>query len=162
MLDDLQTLLPSADGNLWFCGVEGIVADNEDPLHLNRIKAIIPIIDEENVYDVWARRMCLFVGAPGYGDFHPPELKTEVVLFGRMGHKHHLFYAPVCNEDYPVPTEFQKTDTRGLRSDGDYFLITKGDLYLKGGRVIIESDSSVRVNHVAGYFVKLVKRALGL
>lgn len=137
----------------WFSGVEGIVAVNEDPKRRGRVKVIIPLVSEEEVYDVWARRVQLFVGGPGYGDFHPPELNTEVVLWGRMGDPYNLFYAPLYNEDFPVPSEFQDTAVRGLRTDGDYLLIVDGDLFLRAGRIVMESSSTIRITAPAGVFI---------
>lgn len=137
----------------WFSGVEGIVAVNEDPERRGRVKVIIPLVSEEEVYDVWARRVQLFVGGPGYGDFHPLELNTEVVLWGRMGDPNNLFYAPLYNEDFPVPSEFQNTAARGLRADGDYLLICDGDLFLRAGRIVMESSSTIRITAPAGVFI---------
>ncbi|HYX72623.1 MAG TPA: phage baseplate assembly protein V [Nitrososphaera sp.] len=117
----------------------GIVAANDDPLHQNRIKAIIPAINERDPFDVWIRRLNLFVGSPGYGDFHPPELKTEVAIWAVMGQPYQFIYAPIYNEKFPVPPDFQDPATRGVRSDGDYKIITRGDLILEGGRVLIKS-----------------------
>jgi hypothetical protein len=135
----------------FFC-CEGIVAKNEDPENRGRVQCVIPIIDEEDVTEIWARRVCFFVGAPGYGDFHLPEIGTEVVLWGRMGDTNNLFYAPLYNENYPVPSDFRTPAKRGLRNDGDYAVITEGDLILRGGRIIIQADVSVKIIGPGGIF----------
>ncbi len=142
------------DGNdRWMIAEPAIVADNDDPERQHRIRVVIPSIDEDYMHDEWVRRLVLFTGAPGYGDFHVPELGSEVALFGAKGQKYSLFYASVFNEDFVIPPDFQNTGTRGVRNDGDYILSTEGDLFLRGGRVIIESDSSVRITAPAGFFV---------
>ena len=137
----------------WFTGVEGIVAINDDPERRGRVQCIIPIIDEHEAYPVWARRICLFTGAPGYGDFHPPEKGAEVVLWGRLGDTHNLFYAPLYNENYPVPSDFQNSATRGFRTDGDYKMIVEGDLFIHAGRLIIETIGTARITAAGGVFI---------
>ena len=138
--------------NFWFTGIEGIVAVNDDPERRCRVQCKIPLLDESEVYQVWARRISLFVGGAGYGDFHYPEIGTEVVLWGRMNDERNLFYAPIFNEDYPVPSDFQNLATRGFRNDGDYKMITEGNLYIRAGRILIEADSIVQVIAPAGFF----------
>jgi hypothetical protein len=153
--NDLSALLQRGDEDdrdHWFSGVEGIVAENKDPEHRCRVQCKIPLVDEENVYPIWARRINLFTGGPGYGDFHPPEKGTEVVLWGRLNDMHNLFYAPLYNEDYPVPTDFRNLSTRGIRNDGNYSIITDGHLYIRAGTITIESDSSVRIIGPGGIF----------
>lgn len=148
---EFSDLFSREDGGGFFC-VEGIVADVDDPENQHRVQCKIPTIDEETIYPVWARRMCLFAGPAGYGDFHPVEKGTEVVLFGRLGDDKNLFYAPLYNEDFPVPTDFRSLAKRGVRSDGDYLIITQGNLILRAGKIIIEADASVVINAPAGVF----------
>ena len=154
MSNDISKLLQPEDEEreFWFSGVEGIVVDNKDPEHRCRVQCKIPLVDEENVYPIWARRINLFTGGPGYGDFHPPEKGTEVVLWGRLNDTHNLFYAPLYNESYPVPTDFRNFSTRGMRVDGNYKLIIDGNLYIRAGNIIVESDSSIRNIAPGGHF----------
>lgn len=142
------------DGAGWLSGVEGRVAVIEDATRSHRVQCVIPIIDEEAVYPIWARRMCYFVGPPGYGEFHPPAIGSEVVLFGRLGDTNNLFYAPLYNEDSPIPSDFQDPAVRGIRVDGDYVIISAGNLVLRGGKIIIEADASVIITGPAGIFQK--------
>lgn len=143
--------------NDWVVALTGIVAVNEDPEHQQRIKVIIPVIDENYVQDKWVRRMVLFCGAPGYGDFHPPEIGSEVLLFGRLGQKHNLFYTSVFNEDYEVPADFRSVAVRGFRTDGDYKSIVELDYQIRAGRLKIEVDSSVEIIAPAGIFLNGTK-----
>ncbi len=138
--------------DLMVCALEAIVAVNDDPEHQHRVKVIIPTIDEEHVHDVWVRRLCLFTGAQGYGDFHPPERGNEVVLFGRLGQKHNLFYLSVFNEDFVVPADFRSPTVRGIRTDGDYKQIVELDYYLRAGRARFETDASMEFIAPAGVF----------
>jgi hypothetical protein len=137
----------------WAVALEAIVAVNEDPEHQHRIKVIIPTFDEDRIVDKWIKRIVWWAGAPGYGDFHIPEIGSEVVLFGRLGEKHNLYYASVFNEDFVVPTDFRKPTVRGYRTDGDYKHITELDHQLRTGRLRIESDSSVEIIAPAGLFI---------
>ena len=135
----------------FFC-CEGIVARIDDPENRGRVQCIIPIFDEQEIYEVWARRVQLFVGPPGYGDFHLPDVGVEVVLQGRMGDTHNLFYQPLANEERPVPSDFRTSAKRGIRNDGDYAIITEGNLILRAGKVIIEADSTVQIIGPGGIF----------
>lgn len=105
----------------WMCAVEAIVADVTDQENQHRIRVVIPSIDENEIHDVWVKRLMWWTGPQGYGDYHLPDLGSEVVLFGRMEEKFTLYYAPVYNEDYQVPVEFQgRTDVRGFKTDQSY------------------------------------------
>jgi Type VI secretion system/phage-baseplate injector OB domain len=137
----------------WVSGLEAIVAVNEDPEHQHRIKVVIPEIDEHVIYDKWVRRIALFVGAQGYGDFHVPEIGSEVILFGRFAEKHNLFYAPVYNEDFIVPPDFASSAVRGFRTDGDYKQIVELDHDLRAGRMNVEVDSTIRLTAPGGIFI---------
>jgi hypothetical protein len=128
----------------------GIVAKVDDPERRHRVQCVIPLIDPEVIYPVWARRMNLFAGPPGYGDFFPPEVGTEVVLFGRFNDPENLYYAALFNEDFPIPPDFPNEATKGMRIFGDFKLIVEGNLMLRGGKVIIESDSTVKISGPAG------------
>lgn len=133
--------------------LEAIVAVNDDPEHQHRIKVIIPAFDEDRVVDKWVKRLVWWAGAPGYGDFHYPEIGSEVVLFGRMGEKHNLYYASVFNEDFIVPSDFRSPTVRGYRCDGDYKSIVELDHQIRAGRLRIEVDSSTELIAPAGFFI---------
>jgi len=146
--------------------VEAIVAENEDPEHQHRIKVVIPNMNENQMRDEWVRPMVPYVGGVGYGSFFVPPRGTEVVLFGRLGQKHNLFYLSVYNEDYPVPTDFRVKSgpdgagspahpetVAGFRVPGDFKLIVEGDLQIRCGALHLESDGKMLVIAPGGFFV---------
>ena len=138
----------------WVVGVNAIVAVNEDPERQHRIKVIIPSIDENEIHDKWCDKLVWWSGQPGYGDFHYPELGSEVVLFGRLVEKHTLYYVPRFNEDHLVPPDFWlPPHTRGFRTDGDYKSLVELDHFMFAGRFLLESHSSVRILAPGGFFV---------
>jgi hypothetical protein len=137
----------------WVMALEAIVAINDDPEHQHRVKVIIPAIDEEQVHDKWVKRLVWWAGAPGYGDFHYPEVGSEVVLFGRLGQKHNLYYMSVFNEDFVVPSDFRSPTVRGFRCDGDYKSIVELDHQIRAGRLTIETDATARLIAPGGFYV---------
>jgi hypothetical protein len=138
----------------WMFALNAIVAVNEDPEHQHRIKVIIPVIDESVIHDKWIPRAVWWAGAPGYGDFHYPEKGSEVLLFGRLGQKHNLYYISRFNESYVVPKDFWlPPHTRGFRTDGDYKSIVELDHQIRAGRFLIEADASVRIIAPGGLFI---------
>jgi hypothetical protein len=144
----------------WMIGVEAIVAVNEDPEHQHRIKVVIPILDEQKIYDKWVRPLGVPVLGQGYGGFYVPPKDSEVILFGRLGQKHNLFYLPSFNEDYEVSMDFRNEDGSprsddvcGVRAPGDLKHIAEGDYQLRAGRVFIETDGSVRIIAPGGIFM---------
>ncbi len=86
--------------------IEGIVADTNDPEQMHRVKVVIPSIDESYIHGEWVTFMQPWVGSPGYGPVHLPDIGSEVLLFGRLGDPHMLFCLSRFNEDYTVPAEF--------------------------------------------------------
>jgi hypothetical protein len=138
----------------WLVMVNAIVAVNEDPEHRHRIKVVIPDIDEDERCEKWCDRLVWWTGAPGYGDFHIPEIGSEVCLIGRLSEKHTLFYISRFNEDFPVPKDFWRPpDTRGFRTDGDYKSIVELDHFMRAGRFVMESDASFRIVAPGGFYV---------
>jgi hypothetical protein len=141
------------DGDDWLTGIEGIVVENEDPERQHRIKVLIPALDEERVYDKWVRQIGVQVLAPGFGSFFIPPIGSEVVLFGRLGQKHNLYYMSVYNEDFIVPPDFENTATCGFRAPGDMKMISEGDLQLRAGGMQLETDSVINIIAPGGFFV---------
>ena len=138
----------------WMSGVNAIVTINEDPEHRHRIKVIIPSIDENEIHDKWVDSFVWWTGAPGYGNFNPPEINSEVLLYGRLNEKYVLFYVARYNEDYPVPKDFWgPLDTRGYRHQGDYKSITELDHYMFAGRFWFETHSSFNIVAPAGFYI---------
>src|SRR6266704_2961405 len=107
-----------ASDDRWVEGIEAIVAVNEDPEFQHRIKVVIPILDEDKVYDKWVRSMNAWVLGAGYGSFFVPPIGSEVTLFSRLGGKHNLFYTQAYNEDFIVPADFRNAAVAGIRSPG--------------------------------------------
>jgi hypothetical protein len=46
-------------------GLEAIVAVNNDPEFQHRIKVVIPVLDEDLIYDNWVKRLVCFSGGAG-------------------------------------------------------------------------------------------------
>lgn len=147
---DLYTMMggPENTGLIrdgWFSAVPGIVAINIDPEHQHRIKVIIPAVDENMIFDKWIDRMVIWTGPQGYGDYHPPSRGSEVLLFGRMGQKHNLFYISRYNEDYLQPEELRGDEVRGFKTDGDYLSIADRDYEVRARNIILKADDSLRI-----------------
>ncbi len=111
------------DGD-FFC-VEGIVAENEDPENLCRVQLVIPIIDENVIHEVWARRGNAYVGATGFGDYFVPEIGAECLVWGRMGDTNNLFYMPLYNETHRASAEFPDKENAGVHVPGNLKLIAE-------------------------------------
>lgn len=102
------------DGN-WLMGVPAIVADNKDPERQHRVRVIIPSIDEDMIFDEWARQFVFCLGN-GFGSAFIPPKGSEVVLFGQLGQKFNLFYASLYNEEMFVPEGFDDENTVGVHA----------------------------------------------
>jgi hypothetical protein len=137
----------------WMMCIEGIVAINEDPEHQHRIKVVIPAIDENSIYDKWCRQLGCSVLGEGYGSFYVPPVGSEVILFGRLGQKHNLYFLSVYNEDFIVPADFRDSAIVGVRAPADMKHIAEGDYQLRAGRVHIETDASLRIIAGGGVFI---------
>jgi hypothetical protein len=106
----------------WMVAVEAVVAVNDDPEGMHRIKVLIPALDEAVIHDEWVTALVPWVGAAGYGPVYRPALGSEVLLFGRLGQPHSLFYLCRYNEDFNVPAEFSD-GSRGAKLDTPYRLL---------------------------------------
>lgn len=142
-----------SQGDRWVTGVEAIVAENEDPERQHRVKVVIPAIDEERVHDKWVRQLGVYVGGPGFGSFFVPAKGSEVVLFGRLGQKHNLYYLSVYNEDFIVSPDFENSATCGVRAPGDLKFLAEGDMQLNAGGLQIETVGAVNIIAHGGFFV---------
>lgn len=143
----------SDDRDDWVTGVEAIVAVNEDPENQHRIQVVIPMMDEKEVYPKWVRQIGVNLLGPGFGSFFVPPLHSEVVLFGRLGQKHNLYYMSVYNEDFIVPADFRDTAVAGIRAPGDLKFIADGDLQLRAGGMQFETDGAFNIIATGGLFV---------
>jgi hypothetical protein len=143
-----------ADHDDWLTAVPAIVAENEDPEHEHRILVTIPLLDEEKVYPEWVRSMSALVLGPGFGSFFVPPKGAEVVLFGQLGQKHHLFYmGGLYNEDFKTPADFDSAAVAGFRVPGDFKIIANGDVQIRGGGMQIETDGAINIIAHGGFFV---------
>lgn len=136
----------------WLSGVTGIVAENEDPDRQHRVKVIIPSIDEDNVYDEWARQMVFCLGN-GFGSVFIPPVGSEVVLFGQLGQKFNLFYAGLYNEEMQIAADFEDSTVSGFRVPGDMKMIADLDMQLRAGRMSLETDGQMNIVAPGGLFI---------
>ena len=127
-----------AENGNWMTGVTGIVADNDDPERQHRVRVIIPSIDEDMIYDEWARQMVFCLG-DGYGTAFIPPKGSEVVLFGQLGQKYNLFYASLYNEEMAVPEGFDSEKTAGIHAPKDLKLIAEEKETLKAKNIEINA-----------------------
>jgi len=104
LIDEDEHAVGSRDD--WMVAVHAIVVDNNDPELQHRIQVTIPDIDESAICTKWCRPLVWFTGPQGFGSYHLPGIGTEVVIFGAKGDEHHIYYAPVYNEDFLVPPAF--------------------------------------------------------
>ncbi len=98
----------------FFC-VEAVVARNDDPENRCRVQCVIPIIDEIEIHEIWARRLQIYVGENGFGDYFVPEVGAEIMVLGRLGDTNHLFYAPLWNEERKPSPDFPDQSVAGWR-----------------------------------------------
>ena len=140
-----------ADGR-WLIAETGIVADNEDPDRQHRVKVIIPSIDEDNVYDEWARQMVFCLGN-GFGSVFIPPVGSEVLLFGQLGQKFNLFYAGLYNEEMQIAADFEDSTVAGFRVPGDMKMIADLDMQIRAGRLSLETDGQMNIVAPGGLFI---------
>jgi Type VI secretion system/phage-baseplate injector OB domain len=119
---------------VWLTGVTGLVADNQDPEKQHRVKVIIPSIDENVVFDEWARQMVFCLGI-GYGSAFIPPKGSEVVLFGQLGQKYNLFYASLYNEEMMMPDGYPDENTVGVHAPGNLKFIAELLATMRGQNV---------------------------
>lgn len=106
----------------WLVGIPAIVAENADPEKQHRVKVIVPSIDEDMIYDEWARQMVFCLGK-GFGSAFVPPKGSEVVLFGQLGQKHHLYYASIYNEEMLMPETLVDEQNVGFKTPGNMSLL---------------------------------------
>lgn len=136
----------------WLTAEIGIVADNDDPERQHRVKVIIPSIDENKVFDDWARQMVFCMGN-GYGSVFIPPVGSEVLLFGGLGQKYNLFYAGLYNEEMQVAADFEDSTVSGFRVPGDMKMIADLDMQLRAGRGAFEFDTQLNIIAPGGIFL---------
>lgn len=128
----------------WLMGVTGIVADNQDPERQHRVRVVIPSIDEDLIYDEWARQMVFCLGN-GYGTAFIPPVNSEVVLFGALGQKFNLFYASLYNEEMAVPSGFDSEMNAGFHVPNNLTMIAEAVAKLLAGDVLIQAQNSAQM-----------------
>ncbi|MBX6772800.1 MAG: hypothetical protein IRY83_13800 [Chloroflexi bacterium] len=159
MLNIIDRRARGATDSSWLIAVEGIVVDNRDPERQHRIKVLIPSIDENYVHDEWVTALVPWTGPDGYGPVHVPEVGSEVVLFGRLGQKHTLYYLARYNEEHRVP---DLGDARGLKTDGEYRLIADGNVLLNSQSQIDLDAQRVRLLGQSTPVVQVEPNKLGV
>lgn len=130
------------DRDDWMVAVEAVVAVNQDPEGMHRIKVIIPAIDEAVIHDEWVTALVPWVRAPGFGMVGVPALDSEVLLLGRLGEPHTLFYVPRFNEDFQVPAEFAD-GSRGCKYDMALRLLGAALVQIISGRQLYLGEGSL-------------------
>ncbi len=141
-----------AEDGRWLIAESAIVADNDDPEKQHRVRAIIPSIDENVIYDEWARPLVFCLGN-GYGSFFIPPKGAEIILFGQIGQKFNLFYASVYNEVAQIPPDCDDETVAGFRVPGDLKLIADLDAQLRAARISIEADATINIVAPGGVFI---------
>jgi len=132
----------SEDGN-WLFGVPAIVADNNDPENQHRIRVIIPSIDEDLIFDEWARQFVFCLG-DGFGSAFIPPKGAEVVLFGQLGQKYNLFYASLYNEENFISSELSK-DVSGFHVPKDLKIIADNNSQFLAQNIEINAQSKAEI-----------------
>lgn len=134
-----------ADDGRWLTGVSGIVAENNDPEKQHRVKVIIPSIDEDLIYDEWARQLVFCLGN-GYGSAFIPPKGSEVVLFGTLGQKFNLFYASVYNEEMLMPEGYPDEMTVGVSAPGNLHFIARQVAKILAQNIEINAQQLTKVS----------------
>lgn len=127
-----------AENGGWLMGVPAIVADNDDPEKQHRVRVVIPSIDEDQIFDEWARQMVFCLG-DGFGSAFIPPKGSEVVLFGQLGQKYNLFYASLYNEEMEMPDGFSSEMNVGIHAPGNLKFIAEQSAKLKGNNATVEA-----------------------
>ena len=113
-----------AEDGRWLIGVPAIVAENQDPEKQHRVKVIIPTIDENLVFDEWARSFVFCLGN-GFGTAFIPPKGSEVILIGQLGQKYNLFYFPVYNEELLKPDGLDDENNVGAKVPGNLTFVAE-------------------------------------
>lgn len=148
-----------AEDGTWLINESAIVADNNDPENQHRIRVIIPSIDENLIFDEWARPSAFCLG-DGFGSVFIPPVGSEVLVTGRLGQKYNLSYVSTYNEEHFIPAELDKNKS-GIKSPKDLyfiasevakilaqdaFVIAQNLAKVQGENVKIESSQAVQIN----------------
>lgn len=138
-----------AEDGKWLTGVPAIVADNQDPEQQHRVRVIIPSIDEDLVFDEWARQMVFCLGN-GFGSAFLPPKGSEVVLFGQLGQKYNLFYASLYNEEMLMPEGYPDEMTVGIHAPGNLIFIAEqlAKIQAQNIEAIAEQVAKILANNV--------------
>ena len=152
------------DGRWLFCE-PALVADIDDPEKQHRVRAIIPAIDEDLIYDEWIRPAAFCLG-DGFGSVFIPPVGSEILVTGTLGQKFNLSYFSTYNEEIMMPSELNK-DICGIKVPKDFQLIAQMVMKLlakeihviaeqlaelKGRNVTIEA---AQVTEIKGVQIKL-------
>jgi phage gp45-like len=134
-----------AEDGRWLIGVPAIVADNKDPERQHRVRVIIPSIDEDLIFDEWARQLVFCLGDRFGTAFIPPK-GSEVVLFGQLGQKFNFFYASVYNEEMAVADGYNDEMTVGARVPGNLKFRAEQVGRLDADQIEVHADQDVAID----------------
>jgi hypothetical protein len=172
-----------AENGGWLMAESAIVADNNDPENQHRVRLIIPSIDEDLIFDEWARQLVFCLGN-GFGSAFIPPKGSEVIVFGQLGQKYNLFYASVYNEEMMMPEDFENEMSVGIHAPGNLTLIAEevakilaqnvelaaeesakiegNQIQLEGGQITVNSEGSISITGgnvmISGDSVKIFNR----
>jgi uncharacterized protein involved in type VI secretion and phage assembly len=90
----------------WLIFESAIVAENEDPDRLGRIKVVIPSIDPDLMFDDWIVPAATHCLGAGFGFLAIPPKGAEVLISGVLGQKFNLVYTSAAyNEEMAAAAE---------------------------------------------------------
>ena len=134
----------SANGQ-WIA-VPAIVAKNNDPEKRHRIKVIIPMIDEDVIFDEWLTMFAPCLG-DGFGFVAIPPVGSEVLLFGTFGQKYTFYCVSIYNDEMAISSGLGK-DAAGIHAPKDLKLIAEKTAQVKGKDVNIEAANKADITGI--------------
>ena len=126
MSDVLEAVGQETEGESPFICEWGFVHE-VDPATL-AVKAVIPAIDPHGPHDSWVVQLTPWMGKPGYGPVYAPAVGSEIVIFGKYGERHSLFYVSRANEASRHTGDFAD-GARGEKHETAYRLLS--DLFIE-------------------------------
>lgn len=109
----------------YYSTYRGLVANNVDPLQLQRVQLIIPELGSSNIYNYWASPKGVFSG-PGYGMQVIPQNGDLVWVEFERGHPEVPIYTWGYFGNKEIPT-----DDSDLVDPNCYWFITPGGIRVK-------------------------------
>lgn len=136
---------------LYYSSYRAVVADIEDPEHLQRLKLIIPVINELEPFEYWAFPKGVFYGN-GYGTQNIPELGDMVWVEFEGGRPE----IPLWEHGHPARGETPKD--KDLLDYGAKWFITP-----KGHSVIFnDTKNTIQIKHSLGHSILLNDQGISI